>query len=166
VVVLPDPVGPGDKHHAVGFFDIAAELGKIVIAEADHIERKLGKLFAHRFFVEHTQHGVFAMNGGHDGDAEIDEAAFIAHAETAVLRNAAFGDIELAHDLDTRNDRRIPFFGDGRHGVLQNTVNAVFDGQLLIARFDVNIAGAPFEGVEDGGIHQLDDGRDVGFRRR
>ena len=67
--------GAGDQHHAVGLGDVAAEFGEIAFAEADHIERELGELLAHRFLVEHAEHGVFAMNGGHDGDAEIDQAA-------------------------------------------------------------------------------------------
>ena len=53
-------------------------------------------------------------------------------------------------------------FAIGRHGVVQHAVDAVLDGDFLVARFDVNIAGAPFERVEDGGIHQLDHRRDVG----
>ena len=101
------------------------------------------------------------MDGGHDGDAEIDEAALVAHAETAVLRHAALGDIEFAHHLDAGNDGGVPVLGDGRHGVVQHAVDAVLDGHFLVARFDVDIAGAPFERVEDGGIHQLDDGCDV-----
>ncbi len=32
--------------------------------------------------------------------AEVDQTGLITHAEAAVLRDAAFGDIELAHDLD------------------------------------------------------------------
>ena len=55
----------------------------------------------------------------------------------------------------------VPVLGDGRHGVVQDAVDAVLDGDFLVARFDVDIAGAAFEGVEDGGIDQLDDRRDV-----
>ena len=85
----------------------------------------------------------------------------VAHAETAVLRNAALGDIELAHDLDARKDGGVPVLGDRRHGVVQHAVDAVLDGHFLVARFDVDIAGAPFERVEDRGVHQLDNRRDV-----
>ena len=106
------------------------------------------------------------MDGRHDGDAEIDQAVLVAHAETAVLRDAPLGDIELAHDLDARNDGGVPVLGDGRHGVVQHAVDAVLDGHFLVARFDVNIAGAPLERVEDGGVHQLDDRRDVGIAWR
>ena len=46
---------------------------------------------------------------------------------------------------------------------MQDAIDAVLDGHFLVARFDVNIGGAAFEGVEDGGIDQLDDGRDIGI---
>ncbi len=49
---------------------------------------------------------------------------------------------------------------------MQHAVDAVLDGDFLVARFDVDIAGAPFERVEDGGIDQLDDGRDIAIDRR
>ena len=158
---MPEPGGTGDQHHAVRLLDVAPELDQIGIREADHVERKLGELLAHRLFVQHAQHGVFAVNGGHDGDAEIDQAALVAHAETAVLRDAALGDIQLAHHLDARNDGGVPVLRDRRHGVMQHAVNAVLDGHFLIARLDVNVAGAPLERVEDGGVHQLDHRRDV-----
>src|ERR1017187_3588975 len=51
-------------------------------------------------------------------------------------------------------------------GIMQNAVDAVLDGHFLIARFDVNIAGSPFQRVKDGGIHQLDDRRDIRIRGR
>ena len=56
-------------------------------------------------------------------------------------------------------------FAIGRHGILQHTVDAVLDGDFLVARFDVNIARPPLQRIEDGGIHQLDDRRDVAFAR-
>ena len=62
------------------------------------------ELLAHRLFVEHAEYGVFAMHRGHDADAEVDEAALVADAETAVLGHAALGDVELAHDLDAGED--------------------------------------------------------------
>ena len=101
------------------------------------------------------------MDRRHDGDAEIDQPALIPHAEAAVLRHAALGDVELAHDLDARNDGRMPVLGDRRHGVVQHAVDAVLDGDFLVARFDVDVARAPLERVEDGRVDQLDDRRDV-----
>ena len=72
----------------------------------------------HRFFVEDAQDGVLAVDGRHDGDAEVDEAALVADAETAVLGDAALGDVELGHDLDTRKDGLVVLARDGRHRLL------------------------------------------------
>src|SRR5947199_41040 len=74
-----------------------------------------------------AEHGVFAMHGGHDGNAEIDEAAFVAHPETAVLGHAALGDVELRHDLDTRENGGVVLACDGREGHLEHAVDAVLD---------------------------------------
>ena len=153
--------GSGDQHHPVRLLDVAAELHQVVLREAHYFERQLGELLAHRFFIQHAEHGVLAVNGGHDGHAEIDQPVFVANAETAVLRDAALGDIQFAHHLDARNDGGVPVLRDGRHRVMQHAVDAVLDGHFLIARFDVDVAGAALQGVEDGGVHQLDHRRDV-----
>src|ERR1035437_3240098 len=156
--------GSGDQHHAVGLRDVAAELDQVGIAEAHHVEREFVELLAHGFLVQHAQYGVLTVDGGHDGDAEIDQAVLIAHAEAPVLRDALFGDIEFAHHLDARDDGALPVLGDGRHGIVKHAIDAVLDGHFLIARFDVNIAGAPFQSVEYRGIDQLDDRRDIRIR--
>ncbi len=145
--------GTCDQDHPVRFSDVAAEFGEVGGAEAHDIERELGELLGHRFFVEHAEDGVFPVNGGHDGNAEIDEAGFVAHAEAAVLGDAALSDIEFAHDFNARNDSGVPVLRDGRHGVVEDAVDAVLDDDFL----DRGIrCGYPtrvtFEGVEDGGI--------------
>src|SRR5262249_46250548 len=87
--------GPGDEHHAVGFGDVAAELRQVRGREADHIQRQLGEFLAHRLLIQHAEHGVFAVNGGHDGNAEVDQAVLVANAKTPVLWDALFGDVQL-----------------------------------------------------------------------
>ena len=105
------------------------------------------------------------MDRRHDGNAEIHEAAFVTHAEAAVLRDAALGDIQLAHHLDARKNRGVPFLGERLHGVLQHAVNAVLHDDFGVARFDVDVAGAALERRENHGIHQADDGAHAGFAR-
>ena len=135
----------------------------VALRKADHVKGKRGEFLAHRLFVEDAQDAVLAMHRGHDRDAEVDLAALVTNAEAAVLRNPPLGDIELAHDLDARNDRLVPILRDRRHGVVQNAVDAVLDGDFGIPRLDVDVAGAPFERVEDRRIDQTDDRRDVGI---
>ena len=54
--------GSGDQHHAVGLARCSGGIAQIVVAEADHVEGELGELLAHRFLVEHAEHGVFAVH--------------------------------------------------------------------------------------------------------
>src|SRR5271170_6109542 len=157
--------GSSDQDHAVGFLNVTAEAGFVWAVEADDIESQVTEFFAEGFFVEDAEDGVFAVDGGHDGDAEVHEAAFVAHAEAAVLGDAALGDIKLAHDFNAGEDGGVPFLGEGLHGVLQHAVNAVFDDDFGVAGFDVNVTGASLESGEDDRVHEADDGADAGIAR-
>src|SRR5581483_8257612 len=124
---------------------------------------ELMELLAHGLFIEHAEHGIFPVDRRHNRNAEVDWALWLAilHAETAVLRDAALGYIELAHDLDTRNDRRMMLLRDRRHGLGQDAVNAELDADGIVAGLDVDIAGPPLQSGEDRGIDKPDDGADV-----
>ena len=135
------------------------------LVEAHDIQREVAEFLAQSLLVEHAKHGIFSVNRRHDRHAKIDKAAFVTHTETAVLRNAPFGDIELAHDFDARKNRGMPVFGQRLHGILQNAINAVFHDHFGIARFDVNVTRAPFERGKDYGVHQTDNGAHAGFAR-
>src|SRR5262249_15478993 len=111
---------------------------------------------------EHAEHGVFAMTGGHDGDTQVDEAALVLNAEAAVLRDSAFGDIEIAENFYARDDGGVAFLGDGLHGVLQDAVNAVLHRNICVACFDVDIASASLESGEDESFDEANDGADGG----
>ncbi len=50
----------------------------------------------------------------------------------------------------------MPFFGDRLHGMLQDAVDAVLNGNFSVARFDVNVTGSPFQCGENDGLHQAD----------
>src|SRR5207344_481353 len=106
--------------------------------------------------------GVFAVACGHDGDAQVDEAAFVFDAEAAVLRDAAFGDVEIAENFNAGEDGGVPFFGDGLHGVLEDAVNAVLDGDFRVAGFNVDVTSAAFERGEDDGFDEANDRADGG----
>ncbi len=47
----------------------------------------------------------------------------------------------------------------GRRGVHQRAVNAVTEPHAFLERFEVHVAGAVFDGLDDDEIGQLDDGR-------
>ena len=154
---------PSHQHHAVRLADVAAEALQVFVGKTDHIQSQMAKLLAHRFLVQHAEHGIFAMHCGHDGDAEVNQPPLVADPEAAVLGNAALGNVQLAHDLDAAENGGVVLACDGRHGRLQHAVDAVLDDQRIVVGFDVNIGGAALESGEDGGIDQADDGADVFF---
>ena len=85
----------------------------------------------------------------------------IAQLEAAVLRDALLGDVQLGHDLDARDDRRVELLVDRLHRLVQHAVDAVLDHHLAVAGLDVDVRGAALQRVEDRRVDQLDDRRGV-----
>src|SRR5260370_639232 len=78
--------------------NVAAKLPEIVRIESDHVQIQILDLFVDLFFVQNTNYGVFAVHRGHDRNAEINISSFVAHPKAAILRHAAFGNVEFGHD--------------------------------------------------------------------
>ena len=71
-----------------------------------------------------------------------------ADLDAAVLRQALLGDVQVAENLDARNDRRLKALDLRRHRhLLQHAVDAVADAQLVFERLEVNVGGAQLDGV-------------------
>ena len=162
---------PGDQHHAVGLANKAAQALELARRQSQHVEAQLTKLFAERLLVQDSQHGVFAVNGRHDGNAEINGAAAVADTEAAVLGDAPLGDVELRHNFDACDEVRLEFPRQRRHGFLQHTVNAILHGDGVVAAFDMDIARPPLEPGEDERVHEPNHGGpvlflDEGFERQ
>jgi hypothetical protein len=155
--------GSGHEHHPVRLADEAPEAGQLLLVEAEDVEAQRGELLGEALLVEDSDDGVLAVDGRHDGHAEVDGAASNLHAEAPVLGHALLGDVQLGHDLHAADDRRVVLARDGLHGRLQHAVDAVLDHHLGVPGLDVDVRGAPVQGVEDRGVHELDDGRGVGL---
>ncbi len=108
--------------------------------------------------VEQTHDDAFAEQRRQRGNAEIDLAAENADLDAAVLRQAAFGDVELRHQLQARDDGGFQF---ARRLLLieEHAIHAEADAEFLLERLDVNVAGALLDGLRDHGVDQPDDGR-------
>src|SRR5437879_5667252 len=158
--------GAGNQNHAVRLVNVAAKSAQFFSGEADHFQAEIVELLRERLLIQHTQDGVLAVNGRHDGNAKIHKAALVAHAEAAILGHAAFGDIQFAHYLDAGEDGGVPFFGDRRHGMHENPVNPVLHDHFHIARFDVNITSAPLQRGKNNRIHQTHDRADATLLRK
>ena len=108
--------------------------------------------------VQQTHDDALAIERGQRRDAKIDLAAQGLDLDTAVLRQAALGDIQLRHQLDARDHGRLHLAGRGLL-VVEHAVDAVSDAKLFFERLDVNVAGALLHGLRDDGVHQADDRR-------
>src|SRR4029077_13582791 len=157
--------GAGDQDHAIRLADVPSKPRNILFIETDHVERERARFVTERFLVENAQHGVFAVDGRHDRNAEVYEASLVANTEAAILRDATLGDVQLAHDLDARKNRGMPFLCKRLHGELQDAVNAVLHNDFRVARLDMNITGAAFQGGEDHGVHEAHDRAHAGVAR-
>src|SRR3954452_1556300 len=151
--------GSGDEHHSVRLFDELAELEQHLLVEAEDVEAQALEVGVHRLLVQDADDRILAVRGGDDGDAEVDGAAGDAQFETAVLRHALLGDVELRHDLDARNDRAVVALVDRLERFVEDAGDAVLDDHFVVARFDVNVRGAALDRVEDDRVDQLDDWR-------
>src|SRR5215468_3470983 len=156
---LPRTRRPGDQHHPVRLADEAAERGQQIRFESDDFQFKVFELFVDLLLVEDADHRVFAVDRGHDRNAEVDAPALNAHAETPVLRDAALGDVEFGHDLDARDDRLMMADVYGVARLVERAVDAVAHDHVGVSRLEVDVGGAFFERGEDDGVYELDDRR-------
>ncbi len=119
-----------------------------------------------------THDDVFHAAGGRNGgnpQFDIERTVFLEF-DLAVLRFAAFRNIEIAHDLDTR-EQSVAIAGRNLDVVFERTVLAEADDRLVLARtgLDVDIRYPLAVGVDNNLVDQFDQlilggGCDVGGR--
>ena len=83
-----------------------------------------------------------------------------AQRDAAVLREALLGDVQVGHDLDARDQRRMQRLARADH-VAQAAVDAVAHHRMRLERLDVDVAGAVARGLGEQGVDHADDGRVV-----
>src|SRR5436309_14661684 len=85
----------GHQHHPVRLRNVMTKLSKIVRIESNHVQIEIADSCIDLVFIENTNNSVFAVDGRHDLNAEVDVAAFVAHSKTVILRDAALSKVEL-----------------------------------------------------------------------
>ena len=139
---------------AIGDLELAQRLG--LEAELRHVEHQL-------VLVEKTHDDLLAEERRQTGHAEVDLFGRAVDGEadldTAVLRQALLGDVELRHDLEARRDR-VAELHRRRHHVVEDAVDAEPDPELLLVRLDVDVARALLNGRHQ---HQVDETNNWGF---
>ncbi|MNU57728.1 hypothetical protein D3C71_468530 [compost metagenome] len=135
--------------------DQAVELPEHARAHAQPLQ-----LQAAGFLVQQAQHRALAMAGRQGGHPHVDRPPAHAQRDAAVLRQALFGDVQVRHDLDARDQRGMQGLAR-RHHIAQGAVHAVAHHGVGFERFDVDIAGAVARGLREQRIDHADDGRVV-----
>ena len=89
------PGGAGDEQNAVRARQQAVEMLKVPGRKTHRFEA-----VAHAGTVQHAHHHALAMHRGNGGDAQVKLTALDAGFDAAVLRQAAFGNVQVRHELD------------------------------------------------------------------
>ena len=122
------------------------------------IEAELGEVELEGVLVEDAEHGLLAEDRGQDRHAEVDLARVVAELDAAVLGHAALGDVEVGHDLEPRDDRRLQALGRGEH-LVQHAVDAEADAEDLLVGLPVDVGGALADRVDEHHVDELHDRR-------
>ena len=149
-----------DEEQAVGLGDGGLQLFEVGAREAHLLER-------HRLAGgEDTHDDVLDAAGGRDGgDAQLDvERPELLELDFPVLGFPLLGDVEVAHDLDARRDRRAVARRHLNVGT-ERAVLAEADLGLRLARIglDMNVGGPLVVGVDD---HLVDELHELVVRSR
>ncbi len=107
--------------------------------------RNWRKLLREGFLIQNAQHCIFAVDRRHDGHPKIDRTAAVSHPEAAVLRDAAFGDVQFRHHLDAGDEVGLELSRQRRHGLLKRAIDPELHHQGIVPALDVDIAGPPLE---------------------
>ena len=146
---------PRDEEDAVRPVDDLADYRVVALVEAEVVH--LDEVAALR---KKSERNRLTVRGRHGRDTDVDVLASDANADTAVHREALLGDIEVRHDLDTRDDRALEAVKLGRNvDLVEHAVDAVAYPELRLLRLDVDIGRSLSVGFGDDLVYELDDRR-------
>ena len=148
--------GAGDEDHAVGGAD-----GLLEVLEGVGVEAELGEVELEGLFIEQAHDGFLPVDGGEGGDAEVDFVGVVAELDAAVLGEAAFGDVEVGHDLDAGDEGGLQALGGG-HDLVEHAVDAEADAEDLFVGLEVDVGGAAADGIDQDHVDESDERRLVG----
>jgi hypothetical protein len=97
--------------------------------------------------------------------AEVDHAPAHPQLDAAVLRHPPLGDVQVAQDLEARDQRRLHL--DRRpHDLHQHAVDAVADADVLLVALEVDVRRPAVHRVGEDAVDQLDHRRLLHRRRQ
>ena len=157
VVVLPLPVGPVTSTMPNGWL-----IASLKSLSALLLEAKLRHVQLQIRLVEEAQDDLFAEHRRQHRDAEIHLlAASQLQLDPPVLWEAALGNVERRHHLDTRG-HGILQLERRPHDFFEHAVAAEADAEHPFIRFEMHVAGAALDGVGQDGVDQAHHRRILG----
>ncbi len=138
-----------------GLADQLVEFDERVRAHAERFE-----IQARRVLLEQTQHRALAVPGRQRRDPHVDRPAAHAQRDPAILRQTLFGDIELRHDLDPRDQCAVQRLLRP-HDIAQRAVDAKAHHRRILERLDVNIRSLFARRLREQRVDHADDRRVV-----
>src|SRR5690606_6352309 len=127
---------PGNQHDAMRLVYQLVEGDQGAGAHAE-----LAEVEPPGLLVEQSQDRALAVTGGQGRYADVDWAATDAQGDTAILRQALLGDVELRHDLDP-GDQRCVQLAPRPHHVAQGAVDPEADQRIPFERLDMDVGRA------------------------
>src|SRR6266567_461244 len=143
---------PGDEDQAVRRINRRAEAAEGIDVHANllHGRGEVG-------FVQDAEHAFFAVDGGQERNAQVEIPAGDFHPHAAVLREAAFGNVERAHDLEAGDEGDLQALRRRRF-VDQHAIDAVAQAHHFFERLHMDVTGALLDRLDEDQIGQFDDG--------
>ena len=138
-----------DDDNAVRLIDERAQFLKVIITQADAVERELNV-----GAVQYTQHHALTEHGGKHSDAQVNGPGIKAHFHATVLRQAAFRNIELGQDLHAAHQWHRQRLGHRKH-FIEHAVNAVAHLELRLKGLHVNVTGLVGNGLHQQVVEQF-----------
>ncbi len=144
---------PGDEQRARREADDLLELGAHRIREPELAHRRRAARL-----VEEAHHDLLALDRRERRHADVEHAADRRRGQrdTAVLRLAALGDVELREHLQARRDPRRHALGNALH-LPQHAVDPEPDHERVLVRLEVDVRGVLLGRLEDHGVHEPDE---------
>ena len=105
-----------------------------------------------RLAVEDTHDSRFTEHTRKNRNTEIDGLSLQPHPETAILRHPPFGDIQIRHHFQPRNQRRMEPDIERLHCGNENPIDPQFHLGRAIGSFNVNVAGATLHRAQENRI--------------
>ena len=149
--------GAGHEDCAVWEGERLEKQAEVVLEEAEVFERHHDRVAA-----QQPQDRHLAGDDREHRDSEVDRLAVQHHAEAPVLGDSPLGDIHPRRDLEAAEQLAVHLSGQ-RVNDLAHAVNPIADAQIVVAWFDVDVAGTCPDGVGDDLVHESSDDRLLAF---